>query len=304
MKKLIWLLAASVTIIAGCSKNNSSDPNDNTLLTLNISNDGFSFYSSIYYVITDENGAIVSEAKYVSGTKSLTMTSSKPYKKERFNFYRIAAGENNYPSEVRGWLQIKKGSSYNNDDQLLLQTPTRAIRYHLKNLVPFTKLGVIGDYSGYSIAKLTDTVPGTSPTVTDNGNLYVYLRTNGSVGFNSYNFFNVAKGANDVNIDMTQINKAPLVKSITSPGTNLQVQVRARPNKKYVGNYDLGLVTSKTNQLNFYYPQEQFAEYFSEMTYLLGGFNYYFVKNTDVIPDKVDTYSAVINYGTIKRYQF
>jgi hypothetical protein len=131
--------------------------------------------------------------------------------------------------------------------------------------------------------------------ITENGNLYVYLRSSGSIGINLYNFFNVAKGANDVNIDMAQINKAPLVKSITCPGTNLQVQVRARPDKKYIGNYDLGLVTSKTNQLNYYYPQEQFAEYFYEITYSLGEYAYYFVKNTDVIPDKVDTYSAVIN---------
>jgi hypothetical protein len=315
MKKLTLLFFVAVIIFAGCSKNKNNKPDDgnkppvetpaDTLLTLNLANEDFHFYSSTYFVLTDESGEILNEVKYVSGTKLLKITSLKPYKKERFNFYEIdvSADATVTPSVIKGFLQVKKGSHYLDFSKRLLQKPVHELKYHLKNPVYFDQLDIRGDQYGYSLGKLADTVFSLYPGLTDDGKLYVHLLVNEN--HHLYNFFDVTKGATDFNIDMTKINKTPLVKSITSPGSNLIVEVNARADKNYYSSYYLGLLSSKGNQVNYYYPQEPFAEYITKIRYSLDEYNYYFTKNTTVIPDKADTYNAVINTpdGTLTTFK-
>ncbi|WPU94037.1 hypothetical protein SNE25_00675 [Mucilaginibacter sabulilitoris] len=130
------------------------------------------------------------------------------------------------------------------------------------------------------------------PAGSDDTKLYAHFRIG---GYNVYNFFDVGKGGTKVDIDMTQINKTPLAKTITSTGTNLSVTVLARPDKQYYSNYFIGTITAPGNQVNYYYPSEPFAEYITKITYKLGNLDYYFTKNSSIIPDKTDTYNGVIN---------
>ncbi|WPU94036.1 hypothetical protein SNE25_00670 [Mucilaginibacter sabulilitoris] len=79
MKKLA-LFFVSAIIFAGCSKNKNTKPDDgnkppvetvvDTLLTLNLTVEDLRYYSSTYFVCTDENGEILNEVKYVNGTTS------------------------------------------------------------------------------------------------------------------------------------------------------------------------------------------------------------------------------------------
>ncbi|MEN0054263.1 MAG: hypothetical protein AAGC65_11365, partial [Mucilaginibacter sp.] len=237
---------------------------------------------------------IISEVKYAKGTTDLKIIAPKPYKKDRLNFFKIdISGDTSITkSVIRGFLQVKKGSHYNADGFTLPPKAVHELKYHLKKTTFFDRLDINGDYYGIYLRSLVDTAFSLYPAISDDAKLLTLMQTNGR---HLYNFFNVPKGASSLDVDMTQINKTSLVKNITSPGTNLSVQIFGRPDKKYFNSYNLGQVTSLTSGLNYYYPQESFDEYVTEIGYTIGKSNYFFTKNTSTIPDKADTYDAVIN---------
>ena len=255
------------------------------------------FYNSTYFVLTDEDGNIVSEVKYVNGTTNVAIMSPKTYKKDRFNFFKIDITKDASVTKsiIHGFLQIKRGSHYNSPSLLLPQKPVHELAYHLKKPVYFDQLNIQGDIFGTTIKSLTDTVFQLYPALSDDSKLWVQLHIN-NIRF--YNFFDVPKGATNFDVDMTQINKTPLVKNITSPGTGLSIQIYARPDKRFFNRYDLGAVTSATNQLGYYYPQETFDEYVTYTSYSIGNAKYSFTRNSSSIADNADTYNAVINTPT------
>lgn len=308
MKKLIFLFFTSAIILAGCSKNNTPKPDQgtnppvetaaDTLLTVNTKDEDLTFYKSIYYVLTDENGNILNEVKYTESNTKLKITSLKPYNKERFNFFKVALTKDSLVTKsiVHGYLQVKKGSYYNKPGVLLPQKAgVHVLEYHLKRLVYFDQLTTAGDVYAMSLKNARDTVFQRYPALSADGKLLVRMFGNNQY---LYKFFDIPQNAQSFDIDMPQINKFLLFKTITSTGTNLIVDIRGRPDKNYYNCYDFGTITSTTNRANYLYPQEPFPEYVCFMRYTIGDLNYSFTKITNAIPDKTDTYDGVINTQT------
>jgi hypothetical protein len=304
LKNLVFLLFALVIILAGCSKEHllNSDqgtkPTEtiaDTLITIDSRTDDFYFYKSAYFVLTDEDGNILNEVKYTGNNTTLKITSLKPYKKERFNFYEIDLTKDSLitKSIIRGYLQVKKGSHYYRPGDILPgKAGTRVLEYHLKRLVYFDELTTGGDVYATGIKSAMDTVFERYPGLSGDGKLLVRMFSNNQY---LYKFFDIPQNAQSFDIDMSQINKYPLSKTITSTGTNLIIDIRGRPDKNYSNCYDFGTITSATNRAIYRYPQEPFPEYLCFMRYNIGNLNYSFTQITNTIPDKTDIYDGIIN---------
>jgi len=304
LKKLIFLLFASAIIFFGCSKEHllNSDQGAkpaetvvDTLITIDLRTDDFYFYKSAYFVLTDEDGNILNEVKYAGIATTLKITSLKPYKKERFNFYEIDLTKDSSitKSIIRGYLQVKKGGRYHQPGEILpSKSGVYILEYHLKKLAYFDQLTTAGDVYAMGIKNAMDTVFERYPGLSGDGKLLVRMLSNNQY---LYNFFDIPKNAQSFDIDMSQINKPLLSKTITSTGTNLIIDIRGRPDKNYFNCYDFGTTTSATNRAIYRYPQEPFPEYVCFMRYTIGDLNYSFTQNTNTIPDKTDTYDGLIN---------
>ena len=110
-----------------------------------------------------------------------------------------------------------------------------------------------------------------------------------------YNFFSIPDGSTSLNVDAGQLTENPNVASITSPGSNLSVQVMAKTDTGYENFYNFGITRSQYNQLNYYYPTEQFKQYDALMHYQIGNFNYSIVTAGTTIPSQVASFDASFN---------
>jgi hypothetical protein len=98
------------------------------------------YYKSIYFIATDANGKILNEVKYISGTKTLKLSSLEPYDQERLNFYMVGIPKDlTTVPRIFGYLQVKKGSIFGNlGSSLPLKSPNFGLKIYLKNASPLT----------------------------------------------------------------------------------------------------------------------------------------------------------------------
>ncbi|WP_426671606.1 hypothetical protein ACPPVU_10245 [Mucilaginibacter sp. McL0603] len=268
---------------------NQVDVNSSTLLTVNLNPNYYSMYSSTYFVVTDENGNVLNSVKYILGTSTFKISSLQPFEKTRFNFFEIDIPQDpNTTPQLTGYLQVRKGSTYTVNPNYLPQTQSKAINLHLKNSTGFDLLNVSTDqFSGF-INNLSDSTNIKSSYYADN-KLWVQILKNNQY---SYNFFTMPVGATDYNVDLSQLTKTPLTKTITAPGNNFQVEVCAKPDSNYSNFYNFGFTRSQYNQLNIYYPSETYEEYDVLMDYSVGSLNYRILTSGKTIPDQAATFGA------------
>jgi len=263
-----------------------------TLVTLNVNpNDVIlSTSSSAYFVVTDANGNILNEVKYIQGTSTFKISSLQPYTNDRFNFFEIYVPKDaNAKPGIIGFLQVKKGSVYTTDASLLPQKPSFPITLHLKNTTGFDQLNVSTDIAGTSINSLADSTSLQGLPYSNGDKLWVQMLKNNQY---SYNFFNIAAGTVNDNVDLSQLTETPLTESISAPGNNLQVEVFAKTDTNYSNTYNFGVTRSQSGTLNYYYPSETFQQYDVLMFYSIGSLNYTIGTAGATIPNQAAAFNA------------
>jgi len=108
----------------------------------------------------------------------------------------------------------------------------------------------------------------------------------------TYSFFDIPKGASDITVDFSTVNKTPLVKTITAPEANFGISVSAKSNPQYFDAQPLGAGSSFSNTLKFAYPKETFPEYETDGTCTIGDKTYDIVTTGTTIPDHIETFDA------------
>ncbi|WP_114940900.1 hypothetical protein [Mucilaginibacter endophyticus] len=264
-----------------------------TLLTMNINPDALAGSKSVYFVVTDENGVILNEVKYINGTSVFKISSLQPYEKDRFNFFQIrVSNDPNTMPQIIGYLQIKKGSVYTTNWPFLPQKPTSAIKPHVKNTTGFDALTVSSDFAGATIRSLADTSVFQSLRYVDGGKLFVQmLKGNQQL----YKFFDIPNSTLNFDIDVTKLTETPKVQSITAPGDNLRVMVMGKTDINYSNLYYLLNESSQAKQMDIYYPTETFPEYDAMMSYDIGNLTYSIVTRGPKIPDNAAGFNASFN---------
>jgi hypothetical protein len=269
--------------------------NSSTLLTLNITPWAYNYSASsnTYFVVTDENGNILNEVKYVKGTSTFKISSLAPFAKDRFNFFEIVT----FPDPtvvpiITGFLQIKKGSVYTSNVVYTNQPQAYPINIHLLNSTGFDQLKISTDVGGYTLNSLSDTTL-LKPVYSLGGKIWVQMLKNNQY---SYNFFNIPSGVSNYNLDLNQLTETPLVQTITAPSNNFSIQVLAQSNVINNPNYySLGGASSPSNSLSYYYPSEPFALYSVLMDYSIGNLNYTITTAGTTIPSQVAAFNASFN---------
>jgi hypothetical protein len=263
-----------------------------TLLTVNVDQGDYYFKNSnVYFVATDESGNVLNSVQYKQGTTSFKFSTHAPYEKDRFNFFVIIVPTvSGFNTSITCFLQGKKGSTYNDLIPMLAQKGYSPLKPHLKNSSGFDYLNISTDVQSRAITTLADSsilqqlvYPG------DSTKLYVQMLKNNQY---SYNFFAIPKGSADVNVDLTQLTKTPLVKNISAPADNFYVSVYAKADVNYADAYRFGTASSTSNTADFYYPKETFPEYDIMSGYTIGAFKYTFDSSGTTIPSQVPTFSA------------
>ncbi|MDR6940706.1 hypothetical protein [Mucilaginibacter pocheonensis] len=265
--------------------------NSNTLITLNINpNNYLSVSGSTYFVVTDESGNILNEVKYIKGTSTFKISASQPYTKDRINFFQIHVPlESNVIPQILGFLQVKKGSVYTTDLPFLPGKETFPIKPHLINTNGFDQLTLSTGENGIIISSLADSLSLQQFQYPNNAKLYVRMLKDNKY---TYNFFNIPKGTLNFNVDVSQLTKTNLTKTITAPGDDLQVQVYAKSDVNYVDFYLLENKYTSSNQIDIYYPSETFPEYDVLMNYRIGDLSYNIATTSTTIPDKAAAFNA------------
>jgi len=264
-----------------------------TLLTVNINTgDYYVTNSNVYFVATDESGNVLNSIKYVQGTTTFKFSATAPYEKDRFNFFVILIPTvSTFNPSIKGFLQVKKGSTYTNIIQSLPQKATFALKPHLKNATGFDDLWMSTNTLARDINLLSDsTVLQQLIYPADSTKLFVKMLKNNQY---TYNFFNIPTGASDLNVDLSQVTETPLIKSIMFPtGSQPFAVVYAKTNVNYYNAYVLGGASILSNQATIYYPSETFPEYDLMMGYFTGNFGYYFTTSGTTIPSQAPTFNA------------
>ncbi|HEX8377122.1 MAG TPA: hypothetical protein VF602_04845 [Pedobacter sp.] len=263
------------------------------------------YYKSIYFIATDANGKILNEVKYISGTKTLKLSSLEPYDQERLNFYMVGIPKDlTTVPQIFGYLQVKKGSIFGNlGSSLPLKSPNFGLKIHLKNASAFDKLHVAADVSSSTLNSLADSSLLKDFIYSDNSKIYVQKIKNNQV---YYNFFNIGKGIKDFEIDLNTVTKSALVKTITLTNNQmLNVNVHGRIDKNFNMQHFLG---SKRGQgeVDFYYPDGIFEEYHTSVGYSLGSLSYIIAHTGTSIPTKFDPYETAFNVtgATLANFSF
>jgi hypothetical protein len=272
--------------------------NSQTLLTLNIEPDRMLDATS-YFLATDENGVILNETKYIAGTTTFKMVFNIPFNKDRFNFYMIQiSNRSDTKPGVVGFLQVKKGSIYQQAPGTLSPAITSPLTIHLQNASQFDKLNISTDESSNVITSPADAGKLVNFSYSNASKVWVQVQKNNTV---MYNFFDISSGTHDFTVDLAQCTKPSMVQEITSPGTNLQVDIWGKndvtPTYQYDHDwrYDLGGVSSQSNHLSYYYPAEPFKQYVSTMTYQLNDFGYFFINLNSSMPSTAGSFDATFN---------
>jgi len=266
-----------------------------TLVTVNISVPGFvENGASVYYVATDENGNVLNEVKYVPGTTIFKIASLTPFLKDRFNLFQITispASDNTSP-EIDGYLQVKKGSTFNGPFPAMNTKAESPLKVHLTNTSGFDLLQVATNYyGGTTLHSLSDSTNLQTLYYPDSSKIWVQMLKNNQY---SYNFFNIPKGTLNLNVDLSQLKETPLVKTITSTYNNLSVSVYGISDNNYYNFYDFGRTSSSANQVNYNYPSESFPLYTTSAFSQNGNFLYTNVSTGTSIPDQIGTINASI----------
>lgn len=283
-------------MFSSCSKDKTTAPvktdtvaTANTLINLNLSLNAYSNYTT-YFVLTDESGNILNEVKYVQGVTTLKIPSLTAYKKDRFNFFEIKISKSSDTAPgIEGFLQVKKGSTYTSNLPSEGTDPITIVKMRLSSTASFDRLNVSGDYAGTTINSVADSSQLQYILHSSTGKIFVQeLKNNQSM----YNFFDIPAGATDYNIDLAQLTKTSSKQTITSPGTNLEVEVFAKTKLNYQMNYNFGLTSTSEGQLDYYYPSESFPEYDALMFYRMNGFDYAVVNAGTTIPSSASAFDA------------
>jgi hypothetical protein len=256
-----------------------------TLLTLNIIGDYTG--NTVYFVATDETGKILVETKYIHGTKSFKLSTTEPFTKDRFNFYEIKISDDIHTvPDVIGYLQVKKGSVYVNT-RSYTNPPFSTLKLHLKNASGFDKLSLSTDMGRTEINTLADSSSLPPIQCSNKGKLWVQMLKNNIV---TYNFFTIPVGTTDYNLDLSKVTSSPIIKTYTTPGDSFYLSVSAKQDKSSDNAYAFGRISSNSNQLDFYYPNEPFQQYTTVANYRIGELNYTIKQVGTGIPASINTF--------------
>ena len=273
---------------------NQVQVSSSTLLTINMNPANYmASNGTLYFVVTDANGNVLNSVKYLPGTSTFKLGATQPYDQTRFNFFEIYIPQSaSVVPGIVGFLQVKKGSTFNSDPANQPVKTSSALNIQFQNFTSFDQLNISTDNVGNSITSSSD-LPSISATKYSAGSkLWMQMLKNNQY---FYNFFSIPDGSTSLNVDAGQLTENPNVASITSPGSNLSVQVMAKTDTGYENFYNFGITRSQYNQLNYYYPTEQFKQYDALMHYQIGNFNYSIVTAGTTIPSQVASFDASFN---------
>lgn len=284
---------ASLQVVFEAFKYNQVSVSTSTLLTMNVNPDALVGSKSVYFVVTDENGVILNEVKYIKGTSVFKISSLVPYEKQRFNFFQIKVSDDpNTLPQVIGYLQIKKGSVYTTNWPFLPQKPTNVIKPHIKNASGFDELTVSSDFTGATIRSLADTSVFQSLRYVDGGKLYVQMLKGNQY---TYKFFDIPNGTLNFDIDVNKLTETPKMQNVTAPGDNLRVIAAGKTDVNYSNLYYLLNQSLQAKQMDIYYPAETFPEYDAMMSYDIGKLTYTIFSRGSKIPDNAAGFDASFN---------
>lgn len=267
----------------------------NTLATINVDPGDyyFSHTTSAYFVATDENGIIINQTKYVPGTTKFKLLSTVPYAGSRFNLFVILNPSDGSKSTIAGYLQVKKGSTYNSIYSVLPQETKVPIKPYVKNVNGFDRLLISTNAYGVLAEAVADTVNFQPDVYVDKGEkLYVQMLKNNKY---TYNFFDIPTGTLGLDIDLNKVTKPAVLRTITSPVSNFGFELYAKNDKNHFDAYLLGIQSSITDKIILACPTESFKEYETYSGYATGGFNYNFATSGPSIPTQVPTWDATFN---------
>lgn len=273
---------------------NQVQVSSSTLLTININpNNYLASNAKLYFVVTDANGNVLNSVQYLPGTSTFKLGATQPYEQTRFNFFEVYVpnAANEVPGII-GFLQVKKGSTFNSDLANQPVKPSNALNIQFQNFATFDQLNISTDNAGNSITSSADLSSISATHYSAGSKLWVQMLKNNQY---LYNFFSIPDGSTSLNVDANQLTETPNVAAITSPGGNLAVQVMAKTDTGYANFYNFGITRSQYNQLNYYYPTEQFNQYDALMHYQIGNFNYTIVTAGTTIPSQVASFDASFN---------
>ncbi len=274
---------------------NQVSVSSSTLVTINVDPGDYYFQhsSNTYFVATDESGNILNEVKYVQGTKTFKLSSLQPFENDRFNLYVILVPQDvSSAPNITGFLQVKKGSTYNSVYSVLPQKDLIPVNPHLKNVTGFDNLLLSTEGTALVAGSPADTAAFTPFVYTQGSQLMVQMLENNQY---TYNFFDIPAGTTNLNIDLSQVNKTPQVKTITAPASNFSFTIYAKRDTAFLDSYVLTYGSSQTGHLDIYYPVESFPEYDTDANYSIGGFQYEIVTTGPAIPDQIGTFDASFN---------
>ncbi|HEY4323632.1 MAG TPA: hypothetical protein VGN20_06590 [Mucilaginibacter sp.] len=284
----------SIKIVFAPFAYNQVQVSSSTLLTINMNPDNsLASNAKLYFVVTDADGNVLNSVQYLPGASTFKLGATQPYEQTRFNFFEIYIpnAANEVPGII-GFLQVKKGSTYTSD---LVNQPAKlssALNIKFQNFASFDQLNISTDNVGNAITSSSDLSSISATNYSAGSKLWIQMLQNNQY---FYNFFSIPNGSTSLNVNANQLTETPAVAAITSPGSNLSVQVMAKTDTRYANFYNFGITRSQYNQLNYYYPTEQFKEYDALMHYQIGNFNYTIVTAGTTIPGQVASFDASFN---------
>ena len=266
-----------------------------TLVNINVVQGDYYFEhnNSAYFVATDENGVILGQAKYVNGTTKFKLVSTVPYTGSRLNLFVIINPLDNTKPNVTGYLQVKKGSTYNSIYSILPLQTESYIKPYVKNGPSFDRLIVSTNVRADIASSSSDTLNFQPDVFIDNGEkLYVQLLKNNKY---TYNFFDVPLGTVGINVDVSKVTKTPAEKTLAGPVSDITLQLYAKNDIAHYDSYFLDVQQTHTGSLTLRYPKEPFKEYELYSYYSKSGFEYEGISTGPSIPDAVPTFDATFN---------
>jgi hypothetical protein len=268
----------------------------NTLINVNVVQGDYYYFghnNGVYFVATDENGVIIGQAKYVDGTTKFKLVSTAPYAGSRLNLFIIIIPIDGLKPSITGYLQVRKGSTYNSRYSVLPSQSESYIKPYLKNGSSFDRLIVSTNVHAVIPSSPSDTLNFQPDVFIANGEkLYVQLLKNNEY---TYNFFDVPLGTVGINVDVSKVTKTPEEKTVSGPVSDIVLQLYAKNDIAHFDSYLLDLQQTHTGSLTLRYPKEAFKEYELYSYYLKSGFEYYAVLTGPSIPEKVPTFDATFN---------
>ncbi len=305
MKKLLFfVLPGLLLLFNSCDKNESAfmeQPDvlkiDSTLITID-----FAQYSMlgdrVHFIIADEDGTIIKSVEYKDGTSPFKIYSKSQFDKERVNVFMVRIpSEKSSIASVFAYLQVKKGGIWTNRNSEKPQKPyTFPLKFQLMPGSIFDKMTFSTDITGSGPFSLADSgfLKSVQSSYSDGSKIFVQVKKNNQV---LYNFLDITKGTKDFILDVAQCTKISSSKTITNPGTDLQMLSYAIPDTNFRNRYYLGSGRSFSNQLEYFYPSEKFQKYWTLIIYDKNDLSYWHSFFETEIPDKVKPFDIAFSIG-------